>query len=93
MDYNQMNEDSSDSLFVLTAEDGTEETFELLDIVELSGQKYAVLLPLEESDVVIFRLEGEEDEQSFVGVDDEAEAEAVFKLFKALNRDNFDFED
>lgn len=86
--------DELDNVIVLNDEDGNEVEFEFLDVVELDGVEYVVLLPVEEAEngeVVIFRVEGSEDDESYVGVDDEAEAERVFKEFKERTKDTFDF--
>ena len=55
-------------------------------------------MPVEDDDdlVVILRIEpieGEEDAEAYIGVDDEDEAEAVYQLFKQQNADEFDFTD
>ena len=86
---------SADNLVVLTDESGSDVTFEFLDLVLLNGQEYVVLLPLEDAagDVVIFRVEGAGDEESYVGLSDDAEAQAVYEEFKRRNRDNFAFEE
>ena len=38
-------------------------------------------------------IEGEEDAEAYIGVDDEDEAEAVFQLFKQQNADEYNFID
>ena len=66
--------DELDNVIVLNDEDGNEVEFEFLDVVELDGKEYVVLLPVEEAEngeVVIFRVEGEEDDESYVGVDEQ----------------------
>lgn len=88
--------DELDNIIVLNDEDGNEVEFEFLDLVELDGNEYIVLLPVEEADngeVVIFRVEGEDDDESYVGVDNEEEAEKVFKAFKEKTKDTFNFVD
>ena len=84
------------SQVVLTDENGREVTFEFLDLILLGGSEYVVLLPLDVPDadeVVIFRVEGEGDEESYVGISDDAEAQAVYEEFKRRNRDVFSFEE
>ena len=86
--------DELDNVIVLNDEEGNEVEFEFLDVVELDGKEYVVLLPVEEAEkgeVVIFRVEGTEDDESYVGVEDEEEAEKVFKEFKERTKDTFDF--
>ena len=67
-----------------------------MDVVEVDGNEYVVLLPVEEADkgeVVIFRIEGEGDDESYVSLEDEEEAEKVFQVFKEKTKDEFDFAD
>jgi uncharacterized protein YrzB (UPF0473 family) len=88
--------DELDNKIILNDEDGNEIEFEFLDVVELDGNEYVVLLPVEEAEkgeVVIFRIEGEGDEESYVSLEDEAEAERVFEAFKEKTKDDFDFAD
>ena len=99
MDINdQMEEfdDELDNIVTLTDEDGNDVDFEFLDVVECDGQEYVVLMPIEEPDageVVIFRVEGEGDDESYVGLGNEAEAEKVFAAFKAKNEEFYTFAD
>ena len=88
--------DELDNIVVLNDEDGNEVEFEFLDVVELDGNEYVILLPVEEienGEVVIFRIQGEGEDESYYGLDDEAEAERVFKAFKEKAKDDFDFVD
>ena len=88
--------DELDNKIVLNDEDGNEVEFEFLDVVEVDGNEYVVLLPVEEADkgeVVIFRIEGEGDDESYVSLEDEEEAEKVFQVFKEKKKDEFDFAD
>ena len=87
--------EGQESRVILTDENGNEATFEFLDVILRNGVEYLVMLPLngeESSDVVIFRVEKTGDEECYVGVDDEAEAQAVYEEFQRKNRDVFSFE-
>ena len=67
-----------------------------MDVVEVDGVEYVVLLPVEEAEkgeVVIFRIEGEGEDESYVSLEDEEEAEKVFQAFKEKAKDEFDFAD
>ena len=73
-------EELDDNIIILNDEEGKENRFEFLDLVELDNEEYIVLLPAdeEESDepgeVVILKVEDSEDgsdEESYVSVDDE----------------------
>lgn len=87
-----------DPIITLTDADGNDVEYEFLDVVEYSGHEYAVVMPTADDDglVVILRIEPVEDDpeqEAYIGVDDEEEAEAVFQLFKEQNADEFDFTD
>ncbi len=96
-EFNEVEEfDDLDNIIVLNDEDGNEIEFEYLDAVETDGKEYIILLPVEEQEngeVVIFRVEGEGEDEVYVGIDDEDEAEKVFNLFKEKAKDDFDFAD
>ncbi len=96
-DFNEVEEfDDLDNIIVLNDEDGNEIEFEYLDAVEMDGKEYIVLLPVEEQEkgeVVIFRVEGEGENETYVGIDNDEEAEKVFNLFKEKAKDDFDFAD
>lgn len=88
--------DELDSKIILNDEEGNEIEFEFLDVVEVDEKEYVVLLPVEEADkgeVVIFRIEGSEEDESYVSLDNEEEAEKVFQAFKEKTKDEFDFAD
>lgn len=88
--------DELDNKIILNDEEGNEIEFEFLDVVEVDGNEYVVLLPVEEADkgeVVIFRIEGSEEDESYVSLDNEEEAEKVFQAFKEKTKDEFDFAD
>lgn len=87
-----------DGIVVLVDENGQEIEFEHLDTLEMNGDRYVVLLPVEEEgdsdEVVILREETtDEDEESYVSVDDEQELNQVFEEFKERMKDRFDFEE
>lgn len=83
---------------IITLEDdlGNEKNFEFLDVVEYEGDEYIVLLPTDEdeqSEVMILRIESVDDEnENYVGVDDEEVLQKVFDIFKSRFQDEFDFE-
>lgn len=89
-----------DNIIVLNDENGEEVSFEFLDLIELDGEEYVVLLPVEEDveeadEVVILKLEDSEseDEESYVSVDDEEVLNKVFQIFKDKFKDEFNFVD
>ena len=88
-------EESTD--IVLTDEDGLDIVFEFLDLITLDGRDYVVLMEKDEDAdaVVIMEVddEGDGDEETYIAVDDDRILERVFALFKARNRDTFNFID
>ena len=90
-----------DDIIVLVDENGEETEFELLDTIEMDGNEYVVLLPLdsydedqemEEEEVVILKMEhGENGESSFVNVEDDDELDAVFEEFRTRMEEEYDF--
>lgn len=98
---NNETEELEDNMIILNDENGEEVKFEFLDIVELEGEDYVVLLPAEETDseeageVVILKIEDtdSEDEESYVSVEDEEILNTVFEKFKEKFKDEFNFVD
>ncbi|EPR11985.1 DUF1292 domain-containing protein [Ruminiclostridium papyrosolvens] len=95
-----MNDEERDDIVVLLGEDGEEVEFEHLDTIEMDGNEYVILLPLEEQEneevdeVVILKIEHNEDgEDSFITVDDEEELNRVFEEFKTRMEDEYDFDE
>lgn len=98
---NNVPEEELDNIIVLNDENGEEVPFEFLDLVELDGEEYVILLPVEEEDsedageVVILKVEDteSEEEESYVSVDDEDVLNKVFEMFKEKFKDEFNFID
>ena len=89
-----------DNIIILNDEDGNEVQFEFLDLIELDGEEYVVLLPTEgeedeDGEVVILKVEDtdSEDEESYVSVDDQEVLNKVFEIFKEKFKDEFNFID
>ncbi len=90
-----MSEDMN--ILVLTDEDGNEIEMEYLTVIDYQGEKYAILLPLDEEDgeVVILQVESadeENDEETYATVEDMDVLTAVYELFKEKFKDEIDFE-
>ena len=89
-------EEEIDNIIYLSDEDGNEVAFEFLDIVEYGGGEFVVLLPTDDDDgeVVILKVEAiDEEQESYVSVDDDATLQAVFDIFKKKFQDEFNFVD
>jgi len=89
-----------DNIVILNDEDGNEVKFEFLDLIQYGGEEYVILLPADEEEedadeVVILKVEdtGSEEEESYVGVEDQEILNAVFAIFKDKFKDEFNFID
>ncbi len=91
-------EEEYTNIMTLTDLDGNEIDFEILDVVPYQDSQYIVLLPADDDsdhpEAVILEMlpSGDDEEDSFQGVDDEVVLNAVFDLFIERNKDDFQFE-
>jgi len=82
-----MSEDFGSDFITLIDDDGTEVEMELLDTLEYEDNIYMAFVPAdaeegdEEVEIVILKVEEENDEEILVSVDDEAELDRVYELF------------
>lgn len=89
----------NENIIVLTDEDGVDVEFEFCASIEYEGNEYVVLLPTDDDDgevVILQVMEGEnadDDEATYVGVEDEEVLQNVFELFKEQAGDEFDFDE
>ena len=84
------------SILTLTDENGNEVNFEYLDSIEYNGVEYLVLAPEgdEEGETVILEVQPvDEENENYIGVEDEAVLEAVFGIFKEKYKDILQFEE
>jgi len=94
-----------DDILMLIDENGEEEEFEYIDSIQMDGNEYIVLSPLNKNDqndnenddlaeeVVILKVDTNENgEESFITVDDEDELDAVFEEFKNRMEEDFSFD-
>ena len=90
-------EDEEVTILTLHDDEGNEEQFELLDLVDYQDKQYIVLFPVEDDDMEIVILQVEEiegnDEEAYVAVEDEAILDSVYGIFKERFKDEFEFED
>lgn len=96
-----MNDENLDNVIILNDEEGNAVQFEFLDLIEYNSEEYVVLLPVEDEnedeagEVVILKVEETEgdEEESYVGIEDQEELNAVFQIFKDKFKDEFSFMD
>ena len=86
---------NSENIITLQGEKGEQIKLELLDAFRLDEETYVVLLPLDEnaSEVIILQIEdlGEEDEVSYLSVEDPELLQKVFEIFMDRNKDRYNF--
>lgn len=98
---NDLEDEELSNIIILSDENGEDVQFEFLDLIEYDSEEYVVLLPaIEEGDeddgeVVILKVEDSEneEEESYVSVDDEEVLNKVFEIFKEKFKDEFNFTD
>lgn len=96
-----MNEmDMTPDIYTLIDEEGNEQAFELLDVMDLEDQRYFALIPYfekpeeslaDDGDLVILKSEMVDGEEMMASIDDDEEYEKVGALF--LERLDNMFED
>ena len=93
-------EENFSNIISLKDAEGNDVNFEFLDLIEYEGGEYVVLMEIDASEenqdsVVILRVEPteNEDEEAYVGVDDEEILDAVFNIFRDKFQSVFQFED
>lgn len=83
-----MMDDLLQGIVLLTDDDGKEEEFKVLRVLEMENRHYALLQSVEEpdEDPMILRIEGdiEADSASLIGIDDDEEWEEVAEAFDTL---------
>ena len=83
-------EEMEESFVTLIDEDGNEEEFEILEMLEVDGKEYAIIAPLEgeedDDEALIFRLEYDEKsgEDLLVDLDDDEEWDKVAEVYMGM---------
>ena len=84
------------AILTLTDENGNDQNFEYLDVIEYQGKEYLVLMPAdeEETHIVILEIEPvDEENENYLSIDDEDLLNTVYGLFKEKYKDILTFED
>ena len=87
MSKENLEQEQDDGIIELVDDEGTVVKFRLLDVTEYKGEKYTLLLAaepnddVEEDEVVIFRLN--EEEETLEPIEDEALLEEVFEFYQS----------
>lgn len=80
--------DTAEDIVTLVDEEGKNHDFQVVDIIEVDGKEYALLLPAESEDpdqdeVLVLRFE----EDRFEMIEDEAEFQRVVQVLEELNEE------
>jgi len=87
-------------LYTLTDEEGNEQTFELLDVMEAEGNTYYALVPYAENpeemldgsdELVVLKMEEVNGEETLASIEDDEEFERIGQMF--LDRIEEQFEE
>lgn len=85
-DEKNMVEEEMDDVLILVDEEDQEHPFQMIDMVEVDGNKYAVLVPLEEGadeeEAIILKIvEDENGEEVLYDIEDDEEWEKVVDIW------------
>lgn len=84
---------------ILTDENGEQQEYEVLDLIEYEHNEYVVLLPYNDfeqegdDEPLILKIEEDDEEDIYLSVDDEVLLNILFEIFKERNKDIFNFYD
>lgn len=96
-------ENYNPDIYTLIDEEGVEQTFELLDVMDLEDERYFALMPYfenpedmldDDGELIILKSEMDEnDEEMMVSIDDEDEYQRIGNIFLQKLSDMFEVED
>ena len=84
------------SILTLTDENGQDVDFEYLDCINYESKEYLVLMPAEElsTEIVILEVQPiDEENETYLSVEDEEILDAVYEIFKEKYKDILTFEE
>lgn len=71
-------------IITMIDEDGEKVDFELIEIIELDENKYALLAPIgDEDDAYVYKIEEVDGKPQYIAVDDEEEFERVLEEYES----------
>lgn len=94
-----MSEEFGNDFVVLLDDDGNEVEYEMIDAVEVDGQKYVALLPAlddseevldEDYQIVMLKMAPEEEGDYLLTIDNEEEFNKVWAIFEERLSEDFD---
>jgi len=71
-------------IITMLDEDGEKVDFELVEIIELEGNQYALLAPIgDEDDAFVYKIEMLDGKEQYIAVEDEEEFERVLEEYES----------
>ena len=71
-------------IITMMDEDGEKVDFELIEIIELDENKYALLAPIgDEEDAFVYKIETVDGKEQYIAVEDEEEFERVLEEYES----------
>ncbi|MCB2355124.1 DUF1292 domain-containing protein [Clostridium estertheticum] len=71
-------------IITMLDEDGEKVDFEIIEIIELDENKYALLAPIgEEDDAFVYKIELVDDKEQYIAVEDEEEFAKVLEEYES----------
>ncbi|MFT5874387.1 MAG: hypothetical protein ACI8WT_003348 [Clostridium sp.] len=71
-------------IITMLDEDGEKVDFELVEIIELDENKYALLAPIgEEDDAFVYKIDKVDDKEEYIAVEDEEEFARVLEEYES----------
>ncbi len=88
MEKNEMLDENTieEELVVLVDEEDNEHTFQIIEVIELNEQEYAVLVPWDEKDddsAIVLKIVEENGEEMLYDIEDDKEWEAVVEYWNS----------
>lgn len=103
MDANGGPQEYNPDIYTLVDEEGTEQTFELLDVMDLDDERYFALIPYyddpeqlaeDDGELIVLKSQMDEDgEELMVTIDDDEEYQRVGNIFLEKLSNMFEEED
>lgn len=73
---------------ILTDEEGNEHEFEIIDVIEVSDRRYAVLaVPDNEEEAIVLRFDSENGHEVLVTIDNDEEWESVAEAWEGFQEE------
>ncbi|MBQ1270852.1 MAG: DUF1292 domain-containing protein [Clostridia bacterium] len=84
--FNEIENEEEDGIITLVDDEGNEVQFAYVDLVEYEGENYAIMLPIEDGEVleeavVMLVQENEDGSDELTGIEDEAIVNAVIDIY------------